>query len=100
MKKISVTKADAARMMASNEPKKLVIECRDSENSLARLIGYMQSIGNGGHSFGIIVDPDSKEYKKNFGWDGDGGDSIISVSLMDDKGETKEIKFDKDGNIT
>jgi len=100
MKKVTVTKAAATKLLAGSGTKKLIIECRDSENSIARLINYMGEIGNGGHSFGIIVDPDMKEYTKNFGWDGDGSDSIISISeINEETGKPNKLEFDDEGNV-
>lgn len=49
---------------------------------LSKLVEYIKRIGNTGHSFEIIVDPDYKESKKTFGWDGDGSDRIETVNKI------------------
>ena len=48
------------------------------------MIKYISQIGNCGHSFDIVVDPDSSDNKKDYGWDGDGADYISKV-LLDEK---------------
>ena len=58
---------------------KITITCRDQDNSLKDLLAYIQKIGNIGHSFSIIVDPDDRKYIHKFGWDGDGGDYIKDI---------------------
>jgi hypothetical protein len=67
--------------------KKIIITCRDRDNNLEDLLEYIQSIGNGGHSFEIIVDPTTSNYTKTFYWDGDGSDRIegITVERMEEK---------------
>lgn len=50
---------------------------------LAEMINYIAKNGNGGHSFDIVVDPDSSN-EESFGWDGDGSDFIKKV-LLDEK---------------
>ena len=58
---------------------RITIECVDNDNSLFKLLKHIQEIGNTGHSFSIIVDPDNKDTEGSFGWDGDGSDSIQNV---------------------
>jgi len=58
---------------------RISIVCRDQENSLYKLLEYIRRIGNQGHSFDIVVDPDNSECKQNFSWDGDGSDKIFSI---------------------
>lgn len=62
---------------------KLIVDCTDSEGTLSDLINYIGEVGNGGHGFTIVVDPDDAEYKKEFYWDGDGGDRIGNVKYSD-----------------
>ncbi len=71
------------------------IECNDTEGSLVKLLAYIMRTGNIGHSFDIVVDPDMKEYRMNFGWDGDGADNIRSIKLNGKKVEFKDF-FEKD----
>ncbi len=50
------------------KPKNIIeIECNDTEGELIKFLTYIMEIGNIGHSFDIVVDPDNKEYKKSFG---------------------------------
>lgn len=69
-----------------SERKKIVIECLDYDNNLERLINYIKEIGNVGHSFNIIVDPNSSD-EKHFGWDGDGTDYIKKIETKTDENE-------------
>lgn len=61
--------------------KTITIVTSDQDDELQGLIEYIKSVGNNGHSFSIIVDPDTKDYTKTFDWDGDGGDSIQSIKI-------------------
>ena len=54
---------------------------KGSAENLVKLIEYIKAIGNFGHSFNIVVDPDDSGYKKSFRWDGDGADYIESVKI-------------------
>ena len=45
------------------------------------MLNYIKSLGNVGHTFSIVVDPDSKEGKKTFEWDGDGNDKIYYIKF-------------------
>lgn len=58
----------------------ITITCRDGDNTLEKLLNYIKSSGNTGHSFSIIVDPKS-EGEQKFYWDGDGSDSIKSIKI-------------------
>jgi hypothetical protein len=57
------------------------IECRDIDGKLPILIDSIAKLGNTGHSFSIILDPDSSE-KVEIGWDGDGADYINSIKKI------------------
>lgn len=46
------------------------------------MLEYIATNGNTGHSFEIVVDPDLKENRKIFGWDGDGSDMIKSIETI------------------
>ena len=61
--------------------KTITITCKDGDNNLEDLLNYIKSNGNIGHSFNIVVDPDDKERRKEFGWDGDGSDSIRDIKV-------------------
>lgn len=71
------------------------VTCRDTEGTLKKLIEYIGSLGNTGHSFPIVVDPEvtAEEGKKTFHWDGDGSDRVEKVEVMkEEKPEEKEEK--------
>lgn len=71
-----------------NERKYYLVKCKDGEHELRKLIDYIGKIGNGGHSFNIVVDPGSKDDERHFFWDGDGPDridSIVETKTGDDK---------------
>lgn len=53
--------------------------CKDSEGTLRRLIEAIGKHGNGGHSYDIVIDPDRKEEKETFFWDGDGSDRVNEI---------------------
>lgn len=64
------------------ETEQVIVTVRKgSGENLKKLLDHIKEIGNIGHSFEIVVDPDNKEYKESFGWDGDGSDRIESVEL-------------------
>jgi hypothetical protein len=69
------------------------VSCIDSEGNLKKLIEYIGEIGNSGHSFSIIVDPDDPEYERTFGWDGDGSDRVISVKKEQTVKEEQTPRF-------
>lgn len=56
-----------------------VITCHDADGQLLRLLQSVQKAGNCGHSFDIVVDPDSKD-KETIFWDGDGSDRISTIT--------------------
>ena len=65
-------------------------DTRYSEDFLD-LIDYVRKVGGYGHSFDIVVDPDNKDYKKSFGFDGDGSDFIKKLSIKEiDENEWEE----------
>lgn len=55
-----------------------------ADESIVPLINHMANIGNVGHSYSIIVDPENSDTKKQFGFDGDGNHKIHDV-LLDGK---------------
>lgn len=56
-----------------------VITCHDAEGQLLKLLQAVRDIGNCGHSFDIVVDPDA-EKKTTIFWDGDGSDRISTIT--------------------
>lgn len=83
---------------ARKTSKRIIIDCDDVDDSLEKLLNCIKETGNVGHSFTIVVDPDSS--KKNggnqkFGWDGDGRDFIGNITVEKSSLE-KAISFKKE----
>jgi hypothetical protein len=69
------------RIDEEREPTVYTVTAFDPDHTLQRLLDCIKSVGNTGHSFAIVVDPDAKEglEDRKFYWDGDGADSIKSI---------------------
>jgi hypothetical protein len=67
----------------------VVVASGDGPDQLVKLLECIQRIGNEGHSFNIVVDPDDHEglEHRTFGWDGDGSDRIRFVKRKDNSNE-------------
>jgi hypothetical protein len=62
----------------------LTVKCnRTAAEALEPLLNHIRKTGGVGHTFSIVVDPDSSDYRKTFGFDGDGPDRIGSVEIAD-----------------
>ena len=72
--------------------KKITLVVRDGEGTLESMLETIKGIGNGGHSFNIVVDPEVKEKlsERTFYWDGDGSDSIKSIDCETIIDESKQ----------
>ena len=59
----------------------ITIECTEqaAKDTLIPLLEYLKRQAGIGHSFPMVVDPDDREYKKEFYMDGDGAAQIISI---------------------
>ena len=68
----------------------------DAPEELARMMAYIKRTADIGHSFDIVVDPDTPDYKQSFGMDGDGSDHIIDLWL---DGKKVEWKGGADGEM-
>lgn len=71
-------------LLEKMETEQIIVNVRKgSGENLKKLLDCIKGIGNGGHSFEIVVDPEEKENLKErtFFWDGDGSDQIDSVEL-------------------
>lgn len=82
-------KSSIAEDAAPNNGKtRYIIDCRDYDRNILNLIRMIKKNGNGGHSFNIVVDPDSNgKSDMTIFWDGDGSDrinSIVEVEKGDD----------------
>lgn len=65
----------------------IVLRVTDDDNSLAKMLAHIKHASEIGHSFTVVVDPDTREYTRKFGIDGDGSFRIHSI--------TPEIKNDE-----
>ena len=72
---------------------KIEIEVIDPDNQLIRLIDYISKLSAPGHSFSVVVDPDTQD-EKSFGIDGDGSFYIKSLKVNE-----KKFKIDVDDKI-
>jgi len=70
----------------------LIIKVRDDEDQLVKMIDYIMHTAGIGHSFEVVVDPDMREYRKKFYFDGDGSFRIQDVKK---NGRKVKIKDDK-----
>ena len=69
---------------------KIEVEVRDPDKSLVRFIDYVRNLSNPGHSFEVIIDPDNREKRKSFDFDGDGPFFIKSIKLDGKKINSKD----------
>ena len=71
-----------------SEMKYYLVKCKDGNHELRKLIDYIGTNGNGGHSFDIVVDPGSRDNVRHFFGDGDVSDrieAIVETKTGDDK---------------
>jgi hypothetical protein len=61
--------------------KRMTIIYRDSDNALKQIIEGIQDLGNCGHSFSIVLDPDNPSESIKCGWDGDGNCYIDKITI-------------------
>jgi len=62
---------------------KIEIRLRDPDDQLLNLLKHLQVSANVGHSFNVIVDPDNKEHRGEFGIDGDGMFYLKSIKKVE-----------------
>lgn len=60
--------------------KKITLIVSDYGGELEKILNYLKSTGNAGHSHSIIMDADEKNSEKYF-WDGDGSDKIYDMKI-------------------
>lgn len=65
----------------------------DGKRSILEMLKHIADTGGVGHSFEIVVDPESSDYRQVFGWDGDGADRIDDIRV---DGEAAEFDYPKD----
>jgi len=56
---------------------------KGSGEKMKEILECIKGVGNGGHTFSIVIDPEEKEKlsERTFEWDGDGQDRIENVEL-------------------
>lgn len=56
---------------------------KGSGEKMKEILECIKGVGNGGHTFRIVIDPDEKEKlsERTFEWDGDGQDRIENIEL-------------------
>ncbi len=77
----------------SEEFTKIEILVKGDEGQMAKMLEYIRSNAVTGHSFEIVVDPDSDDTRKFYA-DGDGSFYIKHVKL-----NGRKFKVDKEGNV-
>jgi len=73
---------------------KIEILVKGDEGQMAKMLEYIRSNSSIGHSFEIVVDPDSDGTRKFYA-DGDGSFFIKHIKL-----NGRKFKVDKEGNVT
>lgn len=74
----------------------LTVKCnKTAAEALEKLLTYVKQTGGIGHSFSIVVDPDDSEYRKTFGFDGDGPDRIIDIKTKKIDEDASDTAFDQ-----
>lgn len=64
---------------------------RDPDNSLGKFLLALAGTANPGHSFEVVMDPDNRETRQTFGFDGD-GPFFIKKILKDGEDLDKKVK--------
>ena len=77
----------------SKEYDEITIILRDPDYQLARMLDYIMGIANIGHSYEVVVDPESSEYRKSFFIDGDGIFFIKKIIMNNKKLKIKDDKI-------
>ena len=80
-------------MLVPDDMDVLEIKLRDPDNQLIQLIEYIRVCAGPGHSFDVVVDPDSSEGRKSFFMDGDGSFFIRQIK------KNKRVTKFKDGKV-
>lgn len=81
-----------------NESTKYRMEISDPDGKIAELIDYIKQTAHAGHGFPVVVDPDDKDYRKEFYIDGDGSAQIIDFKELNESViEAGSTEFGKPG---
>jgi hypothetical protein len=68
-------------LKGSNDRAKIELLVRDPDGVLVELLKHIGSAANVGHSFKVVVDPEDKEYAKDFWIDGDGSFHLKEIKV-------------------
>lgn len=89
---------DLDKLLTNNEKEHvLIVKYRTFEKDmkkdpLVKLIAGVGRLGNVGHSYEIVLDPDADPtYTIKCGWDGDGSDHIFEITRDDETLESSEF---------
>lgn len=64
---------------------------KDDNKTLKKVLDCIKSVGNAGHTFSIVIDPEGEDAdQRTFEWDGDGSDMIRNVKATDVEDEEEE----------
>lgn len=80
-KYLSMVDAQDSRPKGKNVYK---VSCTDRDGTLFRLLKAIGRHGNCGHSYDIVLEPDSHGKGEGFFWDGDGSDRIENVAKLEE----------------
>lgn len=82
--KLSTQVLSLLKTDSNKDFKTMTIVYRDYDGMLEHIIEGIKTLGNPGHSFSIILDPDGDKPIK-CGWDGDGSCFIKDIILKTEK---------------
>jgi len=68
----------------------ITIKIRDPEHQMIKFLIAARSAANAGHSYTVVLDAETAEYKQEFGFDGDGLFFIKDIKFNGRKLEDKK----------
>jgi len=76
-------------VFSKNPLDEITIKLRDPDDQLVKMIDHIMHSANIGHSFEVVVDPYTREFKKSFFMDGDG---LFYIKEVKKNGKKVNIK--------
>lgn len=74
--------ADLQKSLPASQSSTVTVRCsKAGAETLAGLISKVKRLGNPGHSYEILLDPDAGKEGDRHGWDGDGSDAIFEIQV-------------------
>jgi len=67
----------------------ITITLRDPDHQMIKFVEAARNAANPGHSYEVVLDPDSKQYKQSFDFDGDGAFHIKDIKFNGQKWKEK-----------